>query len=313
MKNTETTDENEDNLSVRNKEEIKGQVDVSDDDQKQSSLCPTAFYCPITKELFEHPVVAPDGDSYELFAVEERYEPACLYENRALLEVIKEVKKTKTSDTGNFEASLQNIQQNIKTNLSNLVDGSAFTLNWLGPLPDAYYCPITLDLMHHPVIDAEGTTYDRRAIVKWLRANGKSPFTRKDLKAENLYPNNVIRDLIHNELDKSDESIHPSIRKWKTQKQEQEASGSDHENWDDDDQNYEEEDDDDDSLPVTEDQIHERRSEERRRRRQHVHTRVACCLILLVLFYFVPYVFFMFSFFFSLCCIIHCKRNRYNR
>jgi len=283
-----------------NTKKVKGKIAISQDEENQSRLFPAALYCPITKELFERPVVVHNGDSFELSVVEEDYEPARLYENRALQEIIKEAKtKTNTGDTNDFVKSLQNIQNNMKTNLSHLVNRSLLTSNLRGPLPNAYYCPITLDLMYDPVIDTDGTTYDRRAIINWIRANGKSPFTRKELKVESLYPNNAIKDLIHSELDKPDESMHPSILKWKIQLQKQQ----------DEDQQEPQEDNTsaDGFLPVTEEQTEERRG----RRRKKLRSKVQFCLVSLVLFcvihYLLPYYLFIFVFLLSLVSITYIR------
>ena len=308
--------EGEDNSHACHSKKLMGEdsyeENISHDEENKPRLFPDAFYCPITNELFEHPVVVRDGDSYEISAVEGDHEPASLYENRALLEIMKKAKENltdTTSDTNNnLVASLRNIQKNLKTSFSNLVDRSVFNVRWLGPLPDAYYCPITLDLMHDPVIDRDGTTYERRAIVKWVRVNGQSPFTRNELMIEDLYPNNVIMDIIHSELEKSDESMHHSIRKWKTDHEKQQQQASARDGLQPRDENESNDDDDDYNpfeLPVTEEQIEERR----RLRQRNLRHKAAFCAAIIVLLACVPYVSVMVSLVILLGCIITCKRS----
>jgi hypothetical protein len=59
--------------------------------------------------------------------------------------------------------------------------------------PEAYYCPITQDVMEDPVMDREGNTYERAAIVLWLSRNDTSPVTRAPLAVDHLVPNRALR------------------------------------------------------------------------------------------------------------------------
>jgi hypothetical protein len=85
------------------------------------------------------------------------------------------------------------------------------------PLPESYYCSITFNLMHEPVIDPDGHTYERVAIENWIRVNGKSPATRSPLTVDQLYPNHAISDLLDEEKNRAEETMHPSIRKFKAE------------------------------------------------------------------------------------------------
>ena len=57
-------------------------------------------------------------------------------------------------------------------------------------------CPITQNLMKDPVIDPEGHSYERRAILKWLRRSHTSPITREYLVAEMLVPNRALKEIL---------------------------------------------------------------------------------------------------------------------
>jgi hypothetical protein len=61
---------------------------------------------------------------------------------------------------------------------------------------DAMFCPITLDLMHDPVIDPEGNSYERAAIQEHLRRHPSSPITRTPLTPHQLAPNRALQDAI---------------------------------------------------------------------------------------------------------------------
>jgi hypothetical protein len=63
--------------------------------------------------------------------------------------------------------------------------------------PKGFICPLTLDIMYDPVLDPEGNTYERRAIVEWLRHKRNSPVSRQPLNDKMLIPNNALRDTIH--------------------------------------------------------------------------------------------------------------------
>lgn len=53
---------------------------------------------------------------------------------------------------------------------------------------EAGRCPILQGMMRDPVVASDGQTYDRQAIVPWLRQHRTSPMTRDPLQ-QRLYPN----------------------------------------------------------------------------------------------------------------------------
>lgn len=53
-------------------------------------------------------------------------------------------------------------------------------------------CPITHDVMREPVIDHEGNSYEKSAILEWLKVNSTSPVSRNPLFAEQLIPNRAL-------------------------------------------------------------------------------------------------------------------------
>ncbi|MEW5312212.1 MAG: hypothetical protein WDW38_003859 [Sanguina aurantia] len=60
----------------------------------------------------------------------------------------------------------------------------------------ALCCPISHELFVDPVIAADGHTYERSAIVKWLAQKDTSPCTNEPLPSKRLVPNNLVRSLI---------------------------------------------------------------------------------------------------------------------
>ena len=66
-----------------------------------------------------------------------------------------------------------------------------------GP-PSEYFCPITYELMTDPVVCADGHTYERAAIDRWLTKKSRSPMENSELKDTNLVANHNLRILINN-------------------------------------------------------------------------------------------------------------------
>jgi len=64
-------------------------------------------------------------------------------------------------------------------------------------IPHEFRCPITKDVMLDPVMAADGHTYERSAIERWLSSGHRtSPVTNAVLTSRNLLPNYAIRSQI---------------------------------------------------------------------------------------------------------------------
>ncbi len=61
---------------------------------------------------------------------------------------------------------------------------------------DSFICPINQTLMNDPVITPYGTTYERSAILNWLKKNNTDPLTKKRLTKEMLITNYALRSAI---------------------------------------------------------------------------------------------------------------------
>lgn len=59
--------------------------------------------------------------------------------------------------------------------------------------PDDLVCPITQELMVDPVIAADGHTYERHAIERWLASKRTSPKTGGEIETCMLFPNHLLR------------------------------------------------------------------------------------------------------------------------
>jgi hypothetical protein len=87
----------------------------------------------------------------------------------------------------------QNHSQQIATSTSAATPSSqAMIRNVDGELitvPHEYICPITMELMHHPMATRYGHTYERNAIVQWISSgNGYCPLTRTPLSYSDIIP-----------------------------------------------------------------------------------------------------------------------------
>ena len=66
----------------------------------------------------------------------------------------------------------------------------------------AFQCPITQEVMRDPVVTADGQTYEREAIERWIsnqQSRGlpnTSPLTGEPLEHTRLVPNVLLRGLI---------------------------------------------------------------------------------------------------------------------
>jgi len=64
-------------------------------------------------------------------------------------------------------------------------------------VPEAYICPITLAIMTDPVVCGTGITYERAAIVEWMRNHHNScPITGKPISMDTVQPNVLLRQII---------------------------------------------------------------------------------------------------------------------
>ena len=74
------------------------------------------------------------------------------------------------------------------------VSGASVTPQVVGD--SLFTCPITQEVMTDPVVAADGYTYDRSAITKWLATHATSPMTNAKLPHKELTPNHALRSSI---------------------------------------------------------------------------------------------------------------------
>ena len=77
-------------------------------------------------------------------------------------------------------------------------------------MDESFVCRITGEVMKDPVIDPEGNSYERSAIISWLQRSATSPVTRTPLSPSDLVPNRALREAIesHNSGQSTEPQIH---------------------------------------------------------------------------------------------------------
>ncbi|WJX55014.1 RING-type E3 ubiquitin transferase [Trifolium repens] len=156
-----------------------------------ASLVPHYLQCPISRELFRDPVIAPSGASYE---------------RRAILDYIRKAAPGKAIDPST-RLPLRECQLYSNLALREAVDDFLHRNWWAYKVPHYLQCPISRELFRDPVIAPSGASYERRAILDYIRkaAPGKAidPSTRLPLRECQLYNNLALREAVDDFLHKN--------------------------------------------------------------------------------------------------------------
>lgn len=64
-------------------------------------------------------------------------------------------------------------------------------------VPSGFVCPLTMEVMFDPVLDAEGNTFERISLLQWLKQSPTSPISRQPLSERMVTRNNALRESIH--------------------------------------------------------------------------------------------------------------------
>lgn len=65
------------------------------------------------------------------------------------------------------------------------------------PPPQSFICPLTMEIMFDPVLDNEGNSFERTALLDWLKDSHVSPISGQPLFESRLIPNTALRQIIH--------------------------------------------------------------------------------------------------------------------
>ena len=60
-------------------------------------------------------------------------------------------------------------------------------------VPERFICPLTLEIMEHPLMTIAGHSFERSAIFGWLQRNDTHPLTREPLGPRDLVNNGALK------------------------------------------------------------------------------------------------------------------------
>lgn len=63
-------------------------------------------------------------------------------------------------------------------------------------VPQAYVCPLMLDIMTQPLVSRSGHRFERAAIEDWVAQAGTNPLTREKMSLRDLIPDYHLQDEI---------------------------------------------------------------------------------------------------------------------
>ena len=82
---------------------------------------------------------------------------------------------------------------------------------WLQSVQHELKCPITMSRMRDAVVTCDGHSYEREAIVHWLRRHGTSPKSNVELGSKALVTNRnvaLLASIVHDDDDDAGEDGH---------------------------------------------------------------------------------------------------------
>ena len=88
------------------------------------------------------------------------------------------------------------------TNDKNYIRANSITELNINETATEYICPITQKIMEEPVITPYGTTYEKSAIIDWIKKN-KNDFKTKNLLTEDMLVTNHILNIAINKYKES--------------------------------------------------------------------------------------------------------------
>jgi len=142
-----------------------------------------------------HPELQPAGEARtrppSMASTAPASEPASRSEPFHLVDVDESIPHSSALSTNPAPWSEPDHGREARPSQQDLVHHSASAL-----LEDDVCCPITMLLMADPVVTADGFSYEREAIVKWLQEHDISPKTGEPLPNKVLIPNHTLRAVI---------------------------------------------------------------------------------------------------------------------
>lgn len=106
--------------------------------------------------------------------------------NQNILQTMSQVIDLETLE---ITTSIQSMQSKESAQLMEVASSSE-------SCPKSFLCPITLEVMKHPVIAVDGHSYERKAIEHWFLTKSRSPVTNLPMSSTHLIDNHTLRSAI---------------------------------------------------------------------------------------------------------------------
>lgn len=114
-------------------------------------------------------------------------------DDKKLIDAIKRVKGYSEPLTDIQKSVLRRLRTRC-INIVSQIQNSIENIEIIEP-PEEFLCPITHAFMRDPVTTPNGHSYERSAILRWLRENGTDPMTRRELSPSQLRSNITLRNV----------------------------------------------------------------------------------------------------------------------
>eukprot|EP00878_Enallax_costatus_P013032 GHUV01013617.1.p1 GENE.GHUV01013617.1~~GHUV01013617.1.p1 ORF type:complete len:294 (+),score=91.23 GHUV01013617.1:897-1778(+) len=100
------------------------------------------------------------------------------------------------------------------------------------PIPHYFICSITHSIMLEPAVTATGATYERTAILEWLKTQKRDPLTGRELRPDQVSPNlalyRAIEEWVHSSKEQLKKHKHQKHHHHHQQQQQDQHSHHDH-------------------------------------------------------------------------------------
>lgn len=157
---------------------------------------PDYFCDPVTKKLLIDPVTIPNGQTYERKDIEEYID-----QNHKDPLSGQPLERNQLVPNLNLKYALEKYNSSQSATATTNAKSSFFapsdSMIVRGETdPEYLCCPITSEIMKHPMMTPSGKTFEGEAIEDWIKKKGTDPFAGSALTIQDLRPNNALKAVI---------------------------------------------------------------------------------------------------------------------
>ena len=160
--------------------------------EQEIALACAALKCALTGKAMRDPVVGPDGYSYERRAAVSHFQRT--RRSPVTQQLVPFVEVFPNNQLRNIiEAHKRKVQKvRRRAGAEHKCSAVDYSGDWLRFVQHELKCPITMSRMRDAVVTCDGHSYEREAIVRWLRRHGTSPKSNVELKSKALVTNRNV-------------------------------------------------------------------------------------------------------------------------